>query len=325
MLDARKLRSCFWQFARSQLNHLEVMNFADEFRTLNSPNIQVLVNATAVRLDLDQTGSRFVGAQISTLDGARSYVSADVCVLAAGGIENARLLLVSNHQHPKGLGNRHDVVGRYLMDHPGTRIGQFEKEDIRAADYLGFYTIMDNDEFILYTHGLSLGSDIQAREGLLNCAVYVLPEVALDDPIVAIKRLISFKSARPWTDIKTAFNDISLPAKAVALKIFYYKHFPKTFQKIIVKLFLKYRPDLVVRNSKVRGFPTSSRLWGFTSSLNSSPIRRAASCFRIRLTRWNANGDSEMENIRGGTAQRYAPRGTAKRAVSESRPASADA
>ena len=37
--------------------------------------------------------------------GARAYV------LAAGGIENARLLLLSRSRRPAGLGNDHDLVG----------------------------------------------------------------------------------------------------------------------------------------------------------------------------------------------------------------------
>ena len=38
-------------------------------------------------------------------------------MLAAGGIENPRLLLASG-----GIGNGHDLVGRYFMDHPRLRL-----------------------------------------------------------------------------------------------------------------------------------------------------------------------------------------------------------
>ena len=39
-------------------------------------------------------------------------------VLACGGIENARLLLASTGASLNGLGNEHDLVGRFFMDHP---------------------------------------------------------------------------------------------------------------------------------------------------------------------------------------------------------------
>ena len=57
-----------------------------------------------------------VGAR--SLGGEAFSVNARFFVLATGGLENARLLLASNRVQPAGLGNGHDVVGRYFMDHP---------------------------------------------------------------------------------------------------------------------------------------------------------------------------------------------------------------
>lgn len=52
------------------------------------------------------------------IGGFRISVEANTFVLAAGGIENPRLLLAShNEQFPTGLGNQHDNVGRYYMAH----------------------------------------------------------------------------------------------------------------------------------------------------------------------------------------------------------------
>jgi choline dehydrogenase-like flavoprotein len=45
-------------------------------------------------------------------------VQAKTFILATGGIENARLLLLSNKQQPAGLGNQNDLVGRFFMEHP---------------------------------------------------------------------------------------------------------------------------------------------------------------------------------------------------------------
>ncbi|MEL6767667.1 MAG: GMC family oxidoreductase [Pseudomonadota bacterium] len=44
-------------------------------------------------------------------------------MLAAGGIENARLLLLSRHQRPAGLGNGNDLVGRFFQEHASTDSG----------------------------------------------------------------------------------------------------------------------------------------------------------------------------------------------------------
>ena len=37
--------------------------------------------------------------------------------MATGGVENVRLLLNSNRSHINGLGNNHDLVGRFFMEH----------------------------------------------------------------------------------------------------------------------------------------------------------------------------------------------------------------
>ena len=54
-------------------------------------------------------------------------------MLACGGLENARLLLLSDSAVPGGLGNRHGLVGRYFMDHPSGKLGTLHS---RWADRL---------------------------------------------------------------------------------------------------------------------------------------------------------------------------------------------
>jgi hypothetical protein len=44
-------------------------------------------------------------------------------VLATGGLETARLLLASRDVTPQGVGNQHDVVGRYYMCHIAGNVG----------------------------------------------------------------------------------------------------------------------------------------------------------------------------------------------------------
>jgi choline dehydrogenase-like flavoprotein len=56
-------------------------------------------------------------------------MTARVFVLCLGGLENPRLLLLSNAVEKAGLGNRHDVVGRYFMEHPATQPSVFLPSD----------------------------------------------------------------------------------------------------------------------------------------------------------------------------------------------------
>lgn len=254
-LDKSKLHSAFWQFSRSRLKHTEILNLAEEFAVEHADNIRILTNATVVHIDTDAAGKTFRGLEISTIGGARSYATARLCVLAAGGIENARLLLISNRQHERGLGNSHDVVGRYLMDHPGTRIGYFKREDVKAADYLGFYTIPHNGALVMYLHGLSFSPELQAREKLLNTAVFVLPEIARDDPIEAIKRLMKLKSESYFADLWSLVKSAGLLTKGVGLRIFQSKYFPGFLQRRIVELVMAINPGLVVREFQSKGVP----------------------------------------------------------------------
>ncbi|MEO1238700.1 MAG: GMC family oxidoreductase [Pseudomonadota bacterium] len=61
--------------------------------------------------------------KVQRADGAAFEVVAKHYVLAAGGLETPRLLLASRALAPNGLGNAHDVVGRYHMEHPIRSVG----------------------------------------------------------------------------------------------------------------------------------------------------------------------------------------------------------
>ncbi|GAB3894608.1 GMC oxidoreductase [Spirosoma agri] len=95
------------------------VNFAKTYRSEleRSKTIQVLLDAQVIRLNtLD--GSDQVSTADVSMGGSPISIQANTFVLAAGGIENPRLLLASTSaQFPTGLGNQHDNVGRYYMAH----------------------------------------------------------------------------------------------------------------------------------------------------------------------------------------------------------------
>ena len=82
-----------------------------------APRVSVYLYANAVHLDGGQAGGEIGAVSVGTLSGRQFTVRARVTILAAGGLENARLLLASGDSGGKGPGNAHDLVGRYLMVH----------------------------------------------------------------------------------------------------------------------------------------------------------------------------------------------------------------
>lgn len=84
---------------------------------LRHPNVTLLTGAYVSRLETSASG-REVTQVLVERNGARESYSADVVVVSAGAINSAALLLRSvSDQHPRGLANGSDVVGRHYMGH----------------------------------------------------------------------------------------------------------------------------------------------------------------------------------------------------------------
>ena len=80
-------------------------------------NLRVLQHANAVQLVPNPAGKKMEEVQIRTLTGKTGTVRAATTIVCCGGIESARLLLASNQVCSTGLGNQHDLVGRFFQDH----------------------------------------------------------------------------------------------------------------------------------------------------------------------------------------------------------------
>lgn len=248
--DADGLRNFFWQFARSRLDHLDIMRFGREAIAFKADNIRVLLNATARRIVLSNDGGCFEALEISTIDNARSTVKAKLAVISAGGIENARLLL-SN-----GIGNSHDLVGRFLMDHPSAEIGRFEPGEMKPiVDRFGFYGVRHGGRTHMYSHGLALTPAAQERERLLNSAIYFMTDRSPDDPWGALKRLLRRHSTQPIRDAVAVASHAGLLAKGVGMKVLASETMPRKVADLIVNTAMRYNPNFVAAEFQSRGLP----------------------------------------------------------------------
>ena len=90
---------------------------------LRLPNVTLMTNSRVTRLLTNSTGTAVTEVEVVHSDsGARSShtatYTADIFVLCAGAVNSAVVLLASaNDQHPNGLANRSDQVGRNFMYH----------------------------------------------------------------------------------------------------------------------------------------------------------------------------------------------------------------
>lgn len=82
-----------------------------------SGNIEVFLHANVTEISADEAQTQVAGLKVKTLSGKSLTFKAKTYVLAAGGIENPRLLLASRSAAGRALGNAHDLVGRFFMEH----------------------------------------------------------------------------------------------------------------------------------------------------------------------------------------------------------------
>jgi choline dehydrogenase-like flavoprotein len=110
-LDQNVIWNKMWQFSQARFGVM----YKDII--VKSKNVHLYTYATAVNITANPNLSAVNEVTVKNYAGKTHKVRAKHFILACGAIQNARMLLASNSQVPKGLGNDNDVVGRYFMEH----------------------------------------------------------------------------------------------------------------------------------------------------------------------------------------------------------------
>jgi choline dehydrogenase-like flavoprotein len=163
--DKSKLESILYRFSPPT-------RFGQVYREAleKAANIKCLTHAHALGIETSDDARVATRLKVGCLPSGRIHVAAKIFVLAAGAIENARLLLLSNEVMACGLGNQHDLVGRYFMDHPHTKR---ELVCPGRPPTLGLYGLSFRDRGI--AAGISLSATTQEEERLLNYKASIYP------------------------------------------------------------------------------------------------------------------------------------------------------
>jgi choline dehydrogenase-like flavoprotein len=158
-----------WQFSRPT-------RFGTKYRgnIVNAPNVHLYTHANVCEVEANEGLNAVEGLRVRSLHGKEFTVRARSYVLACCTIQNARLLLASNRRATAGLGNAHDLVGRYFMEHlemPGGELALAQPQSTKMKIFaLRLGVTKARGE-------LAVSAQAQREHGILNGTASLEPRV----------------------------------------------------------------------------------------------------------------------------------------------------
>jgi choline dehydrogenase-like flavoprotein len=159
-----------------------------------SRRIRCLINATAVELITHENGS--VDRLLAGTGDTTLSIRAEIFIVCTGALETPRLLLNSRHNGGLAVGNDHNLVGRYLMDHP---VGHFCKIRFRRPTKAHLFASWPVERRWGVTAGLVVSAEQQRNLRLANHYLWIRPSVTaarIDDEL-----LLSYLGVRGTRDL----------------------------------------------------------------------------------------------------------------------------
>jgi choline dehydrogenase-like flavoprotein len=178
---------------------------------LEHPNVTLLTNAQAMRLETNDAGTTVTGVVVQR-DGERETYTSDIVVVSCGAANSARLLLASGSDaHPNGLANGSDQVGRNYMFHNCVAVLALSKEPNRTVfqKTLGlndFYFGTDDVDYPLGNIQMVGKSSAEMYRGEKPIQTRLAPEWTLE------------KVARHAVDFWLSTEDLPVPDNRVTLR-----------------------------------------------------------------------------------------------------------
>ena len=153
----------YWQFYKNPLNFRK--KILNKFE--NHANVKIFYNLNCNDLILDDSLNSVKNIKCSNFNNENIQISSKIFVICCGGIENASLLLNSNSQESKGVGNRNSLVGKFFMEHPHITFSKnfvSNKSYFKNFDKISSFKKPDVSKLA----GLVLKYDIQEKESINN-------------------------------------------------------------------------------------------------------------------------------------------------------------
>jgi hypothetical protein len=133
-----------------------------------SNNVRTLIYANCLKLITDSEGHSIDHLEVASIRKNTFLVQAKHFILATGGLEVTRLMLLSNDFHANGIGNQNDLLGRFYMGH----INHFFDVKFNLKEDI-IWNYEKTKEGVYCQRQISIDEEKRLQNGLLNQRVYV--------------------------------------------------------------------------------------------------------------------------------------------------------
>ena len=234
-----------------------------------SRHVSVYLWANVTEIQCNPWASAVESVQVKTLSGVSATFRARHFVLAAGGIENPRLLLASRRQQADGLGNGYDLVGRYFQDHPRILNGTVDFADPYRHNPLYDIKFHCIAEYLTIAGArvsgqLRLPFEVQRREQLLDAQVWFRSLYAGEGEEV-VRALYRFRQRlrgkrSPIVGLADDLRELLMhPRDALSYAAAHLASSRKLVRSVTMEMILEPEPDPAVLAPMSGTFPTSRR------------------------------------------------------------------
>ena len=156
---------------------------------VRSHNVSLCHHATIRGLKMRNRGTQAIEATIISRFGNRLCARAKIIVLAAGAIENVRLLLLSDDNAGDSPGNQFGWVGRCFMEHPRDYALTLIPHSPELFEQATFYDLHPARDGTIVGGRIALDSTIIRKAGLPNASITLMPR--MKNPPARLPRVVS--------------------------------------------------------------------------------------------------------------------------------------
>lgn len=182
--DRDKLQYCFAKWAGFKNRNLAKTIGPD---CAISANVNVLLHANLMEIVPHPDGGSVEHLQVRSISGKEAKVVGKRYVICCGAIETARVLLASNRVIPSGIGNDHDLVGRYFQDHISVRAGRLIPDD-RVKFTATFDPFLRGDT--MHSCKIVMSQEAQRRNRCLNVMGHVVYGFTEESGLYELRKIL---------------------------------------------------------------------------------------------------------------------------------------